>query len=155
MWNSRVCRPWFSWISLKSNCLRTFLFWDASILVRLVSLKISLICCCWLFWSDMSMSTLSLNHWTFSSVPPNPTKSHLKTLPKQIVLTFTVHAHLHLHYHQRSGLILSWIEIVNWLSMLRSIWPLQCIQLRFYGMIGFYSFLHRSLSTGEYLFILA
>ena len=82
MWNLRVCRLWFHWISFKSNCLRTFPFWDASILVKLVSLKTSLICCCWRFWFDMIMSTLSLNHWTFSLVLLNPPKSHLKILQK-------------------------------------------------------------------------
>ena len=30
----------------------------------------------------MSISTLSLSHWKFSSVLPNAPKSHLKTLPK-------------------------------------------------------------------------
>ena len=81
MWNPGVCRLWFNWISCKSNCLRSFLFWDASILVKLVSLKISLICFCWRFWFNLSMYTLSLSHWTFWLVLPNPLKSNLKILP--------------------------------------------------------------------------
>ena len=83
MWNSRVHRLCFEWISFKSNCLKTFLFWDASILAKLVNLKISLMCCCWRCWFDMSMSTLFWSNWTFSSVLPNPPKSHLKTLPNR------------------------------------------------------------------------
>ena len=77
-----MCRICFNWISFKCNCPRAFLFWDASILVQLLSLKISLICYCWRLWSDMSISTLSVSYWTFSSILPNPPKCHLKTLPK-------------------------------------------------------------------------
>ena len=84
IWNSRVCRLWLNWISFNSSCLKTFLFWNASIIIKLFSLKISLICCCLRFWFDMSMSMLCLSHWTFSLVLPHPLKSDLKILPKQI-----------------------------------------------------------------------
>ena len=144
MWISRVCRLWFNWISFKSSLLRTFLFWDNSILVKLV----------WRFlWSVVVWGfdlTWVCPHYLW--VIRHSYQYHLilwKAIwwycQKQIILTFAVPVHLHLNCHQRSGLIFSWIGIVNWLSMLRSVWPLQCIQLGFYGKIGFCSFLHRRL----------
>ena len=145
MWNSTVCRLWFNLITFKSNCLRTFLFWDASIIFKLVSLKISLICCCWRFWFDMSMSTLSLSIGHSHQQCLILQKANWGHLQKQIVLTFVVPAHLCLNYYQRSILIFSWIKIVNWLSILRSVWPSQWIQLRFHGMTEFCSFVHRQL----------
>ena len=83
MLNSRVCcgsngsvlSPIVSEFSYCGMLLGCFL-------VKLVCLKISLICCCWRFWFDMSMSTLSLSHQTFSSIPPKLWKCQLNTLPK-------------------------------------------------------------------------
>ena len=117
MWNSRVCRLWFNWISFKSNCLRAFLFWDASILVKLVSLEIL-----WpvvvggfdLTWVCPHYPwVIGHSHWYCLILQ----KAIWRYCQKQIILTFMIPALPHCNCHQILGPIFSWIGIVNWLLM--------------------------------------